>query len=215
MVVGETTSLTPIAAQEIFGDSERVLFSRPNEVQRLIEGQLETLDGRYLAPALAASLAKSRLAYPVVNEEVAGLLVPREYKKDTLQLESIAKQGSTYFLPINAGSRIVRAVTTSLSRNPILEEPSITRTKDFLIITLRKRIQNLFVGKTVYTTIGKEASQFTSDFLKSQIGITITKFKNVRVVQDQLEPRQINISFDAEPIFPLIFINVSFGAQLL
>ena len=215
LVVGETTGLTSAEAQELFGDSERVLFSRPKEVQRVVEGQLEILDGRYLAPALAGALAKKSLAFPVTNEEVAGLLVPREYKKDVIELEVIAKQGATYFLPINAGSRITRAVTTSLSRNAVLEEPSITRTKDFLIMSLRKRIQSRFVGKTIFTTIRKEALQFTTDFLKNQIGTTITKFENVRVVQDQLEPRQLNVSFDVEPIFPLIFINVSFGTQLL
>lgn len=215
LVAGETGHLTVEEAKSILGNSERALFAGPKSIQYFVQGQLQTLDGRFLAPALAGFLAGVQLTYSPMNKLTTNVKVQNIYKKSSVELGSLVRNGVSYFLPAGEVAKLYRPIMTNQSRNPILEEPTVLRAKDYLINILRAYVAKQYVGTTIQVGIEKSINLGVTRFLDVQVSRNlITEYKNLIVKQDSVEPRQINISFDFEPIFPLIFINISFDVLL-
>ena len=144
------------------------------------------------------------------------VIVANKFKKSSVELQELTNNGISYFVPSAGGAKIPRPITTSQSSNPVLQEPSVLRIRDYVAYTLRNILEMRFVGKAIVANLESDILKVVVNFCKAQIAANLlTDAKNFKVVQDNVEPRQMGISFDIEPVFPLVYINVSFRVMLL
>lgn len=217
LILGETNNLTQADAKFSYGSSERVLFASPGEVQyALLQGQYQTFDGRFLAPVLAGLLASVSVTETAMGKSQSSVIVANKFKKSSTELQELTNNGISYFVPSAGGAKIPRPITTSQSHNPVLQEPSVLRIRDYIAYTLRKLLEMRFIGKPIVSNLDSEILKMVVNFCKSQIAAKLLiDAKNFKVIQDKVEPRQMDVSFDMEPVFPLVYINVSFRVMLL
>lgn len=217
LVLGETNSFTQADAKISYGSAERVLFASPMETQcALIQGQYQTFDGRFLAPVLAGLLASVGITETAMGKTETAVIVANKFKKSSVELQELTNNGISYFVPSAGGAKIPRPITTSQSNNPVLQEPSVLRIRDYIAYTLRNILEVRFVGKVIVANLEGDILKAVVNFCKAQIAANLlTDAKNFKVVQDNIELRQMDISLDIQPVFPLVYINVSFRVMLL
>lgn len=203
--------------ESTFGDSYRVMYLAPTNLQRVVNGQLETLPGMYMG-ASAAGLAagNSYLAEPLTNKTIIGFTLPKNQKFTRAQISILGGAGVALVTPLAAGAKVIHGQSTTNSGNAVEEEISITRARDYVAKVTRETLENQFVGKTIQSTTVKNVEIVTNSILDSLIAQKLILSKaNVKVAQDKQEPRQVNVSFDINPIFPLNWIKIEFSVGLL
>lgn len=203
--------------ESTFGDSFRVMYLAPTNIQRVINGQLETLAGLYMSAA-AAGLAAGTvyLAEPLTNKTILGFTIPRDQKFNRAQISILGGAGVALVTALAAGGKVIHGQSTSNSGNAVEEEISVTRARDYVAKSTRAVLEAQFVGKTIQTTTIKDVETVTLSILQSLVAQKlILTYKNVAVAQDKQEPRQVNVSFDINPIFPLNWIKIEFSVGLL
>lgn len=216
LIAGQTQDLP---ANGALRGSFRAVFLVPGVISTDVNGELATLDGRYLAAAYAGRASSlDQVAEPMLNKELQGFVLPdRQGKFTTTELDQFASGGTTAIRQLSSGGRAFKSITTTSSINVVEQEQSTVRIRDFLAINIRKTLEERFVGQVVVQEVLDSIGLATERFLESQRDQRrITRYSNIRVVADPEEPRQANVSFDVQPTFPLtdITIRVTVVAQL-
>ncbi len=185
----------------------RLMVMNPGMCKATLKGVQYTLDGTYIAACLAGAMVSPQYdtATPMTFKNLATideLLSPELSRAEKNLLTSI---GVTVVEPNGGQIRIRRAVTADIS-SIAAQEPSIVRAFDQVARQLRQALENRFVGtKITLGTPGEVASAvntFLLNFVSQEI---IAAFRNVQVKPNSVEPRQIDISFEALPIFPFLW----------
>jgi hypothetical protein len=211
LILGETDDLTS-ADLSLFRDTFRTIFLRPGTLTRVVNGETALLDGRFMAAAYAGKFSSLNLiSEPMTGKELVGFDVDKQQKFTNIELENLAKDGITMVRRLTAGGKVFRSVTTSNSLLAVEQEQSLVRVRDFLAINIRKVLEDRFVGQAIISPqILEIIAAETKRFLEFQIAQRlIAHYTSVRVKIDDLEPRQVNISFDVEPVFPLNNITLT------
>jgi hypothetical protein len=205
LILGESADLTADDL-DLFRNTFRVSFIQPGSaIFSIIEGEGTTLEGMFLAAAYAGRFSSLNLiALPMTGKDLIGFSLDDTVRITNIELEQKAKNGITFIRKLASGGRVYRSVTTSNSRLSVEQEQSITRIRDFLAINIRRILDDRFVGKPIVEGLTDIIKTVTESFLRSQQdnGV-ITIFSGVRAGVDSVEPRQINVSFDVRPVFPL------------
>jgi hypothetical protein len=190
-----------------FNLEERILFLAGDEITTIIQGETQVAEGGYLAAA-AAGLWSSYdyIPEPLTRKTFARLSqnwpIPDRYTRQ--QVEQFAKDGLTLIMPLGGVSSIYQGAMTLTNGNPVDEEPSIWRIRDYVAMTMRTALENRFVGGVILANTPKEVQKVVITTLQGLISQRIiTAFANVVVYPDPLEPRQIDVGFDVAPVFPL------------
>lgn len=189
----------------IFANTFRGTFVEPANVLKVVRGETLFLDGRFLAAAYAGKLSSlSQVSEPGTGKTLVGFDISAEPKLTRIELEKKIRDGIVSIRSTVGGGRVIRSITATQSRSAVEEEQSIVRIRDFLAINIREVLENRFVGRVVTNEILDEVAAETNRFLSAQIARrVISAFQNVAVRVDSQEPRQVNISFDVQPLFPL------------
>lgn len=190
-----------------FNVEERMLFLVGDEITTVIQGSTQVAEGGYLAAA-AAGLWSSYdyIPEPLTRKTLTRLSqnwpIPDRYTRQ--QTEQFAKDGLTLIMPLGGVSSIYQGAMTLTNGNPVDEEPSIWRIRDYVAMTIRTALENRFVGGVILADTPKEIKKVVVTTLQGLISQRIiTAFANVIVSPDSLEPRQIDVGFDVAPVFPL------------
>jgi len=213
LIIGETDDLS----REDLGlssNSLRVVFLKSDLASSVIQGETAVLSGMHLAAAYAGKASSlNMIAEPLTGKTLIGLSANPRAKYSNLEIELMIQEGITLVQAFQGKSQIKRSITTTLSSNATEEEPSIVRISDYLAMNIRKTLEDKYVGKVVMFDVLKEIETATKQFLQQQIAKTlITQFANVKVKVDAQEPRQVNVSFDCRPVYPLNTIVISINA---
>jgi len=217
LILGETPDLTEDDLSS-FRKSFRVTFVEPNPVRRVVSGETEMLQGMFLAAAYAGKFSSLRyIADPMTHKTLSGFDITNQPKLTNIDLQEKIDNGITYIKALSSGGQVCRGITTTDSKLAVEEEPSIVRIRDFLAINIRRVLEDKYVGQPIVDDIVKLIEGTTALFLNAQKdGRLISTYQNVHAIVDSVEPRQINVSFDVQPIFPLntIVIKVNVVASL-
>lgn len=210
LILGETIDMG-VDDISLYRNSTRTVFLAPGDLSTVLNGETAQLDGRYLAAAYAGKLSSfGSLAEPAMNKRLTGFVIDSQNKYSRLQLETLVQKGVTIIRREAVGGIIYRSVTTSDSTNAVDQEQSVVRVADFIAINLRNVLENRFIGRPIVELILEEIRSSTTKFLEVQIAKRIiTKFEGVQVRVDSQDPRQVNVTFDIEPAFPLVDIPVT------
>jgi hypothetical protein len=217
LILGETPDLTE-GDLSSFRESFRVTFVEPNPIRRVVSDETEILQGMFLAAAYAGKFSSLQyMADPMTHKTLSGFDITSQPKLTNVDLQQKIDNGITYIKALPSGGQVCRGITTTNSRLAVEEEPSIVRIRDFLAVNIRRVLEDQYVGQPIVDDITKSIENTTTLFLNARKdGRLISVFQNVRAAIDSVEPRQVNVSFDVQPVFPLntIVIRVNVVASL-
>lgn len=194
-------------------ESKRVIVVNPGYATTLYKGNLLTVDGTYAAACLAGQMVSSNWdeATPMTRKALStmtGLLLPDLMRTEKNELTSL---GVTV-LEANGTTILVRRAVTADGSSIANQEPSIVRAFDRVAAELRAGLENRFVGQKILSTTNTDIEAATATFLENLVvSEIIASYRNIKAVQNSVEPRQFDVSFEAVPVFPLIwgFIDIS------
>lgn len=193
-------------------DDKRIVIVYPGRCYATFDGIKYTCDGTLIAAAFAGAMfGLGDESESMTNKILTGISfdtpeASRKFKN------ALINSGITVCEYNNGVIRVKRAL--SVSQKTIAEqEISVTRTFDAIANLLRTSLENMYVGTKILPGI-TERQIYTSAYtiLNNNFVITgkISQF-NLSVEIDKYEPRRINLSVSARPVFPLIWgvINIT------
>lgn len=192
---------------------KRIIVINPGACQTTPNGTQYTLDGTYLAACFAGLLTSplfdvaTSMTYKTFST-VDAVIVPELPRSEKNILTGL---GVTVIELANATIRCRRSISADTS-NIAYEEPSITRSFDLVAQQMRTALENRFIGtKIVGATTGQvvaAATTFLNNYVAQQI---INDFTTPTAQQNPSEPRQIDVTFSAQPVYPFLWgtLNIS------
>jgi hypothetical protein len=200
-----------------FGATGRAMFFWPGGpfVSTVIAGVSYQVDGQYVAAAAAGYCAAHPITTSLTNKILQGFTIDPSQKLSIDEASEVGGSSVAIVSPLAAGGKVVIGQTTSNSGNPVLEEYSVIRITDYVAKSVRKVLENAYTGGLITPNTANNIKITTVAILASlQSQGIITAFQNVNASVNPQEPRQVDVTFDITPIFPLnwIFITFSVGA---
>lgn len=215
-VLGNSPSWQAYMAQFV-GNSgltpKRIVVINPGACKTTPNGTQLTLDGTYLAACFAGLLTSplfdvaTSMTYKTLST-VDAVITPELPRSEKNILTSM---GVTIIELANATIRCRRSISADIS-NIAYEEPSITRAFDRVAQQMRASLENRFIGtKITGSTTGQvvaASTTFLNNYVAQQI---INDFTVPTAQQNPSEPRQIDITFSAKPVYPFLWgsLNIS------
>lgn len=197
-----------------FGDSFRVVWFYPDEIVKVINGTRELLPGYYIAAAAGGRVSgTANIAEPLTFKTLVGFTILNNKIFTQDQLNKLGDHGITVLQPVTGGARVLHGKTTTQSGAPEEEEISIVFIRDQVARVMRRGFQ-AFIGQpedpTLVPSLTATAIGFLNAFVSQNL---ITKYQNLSVARDDVEPRQYNIRVEIQPNIPVnwMFIDVSVG----
>jgi len=200
-----------------FGDSFRTMFFMPERIRRVVNGETAYLNAQYVAACAAGRFTSNEyLAEPLTRKTLIGFDIEAVLRYTDIQQRILGEAGAAVLEPLNSGARVVNGFSTVNTGNAVEEEPSVTRIRDYTAFVTRTILENRFVGKVILKETPGQLALVTDLVLRSLISQNLlTKYANVRAEVDKIEPRQINVSFDIQPVFPLNWIRIDFSIGVI
>lgn len=211
---GNVEDLANYSVPNAFGETYRAVYFYPDQIVVQAGASNVLIDGFYLAAAAAGyENADVRLENPLTNKVLSGFTILQNKAFSVLTLQSLAAAGVTTLQPVSGGGRVIWGITTSQSGFPEEQEISIVFIRDRIAKTLRAGLAG-FIGTPqkidTLAVINTNAIVLLNSLVSQGI---ITAYKNLTVIQDDVDPRQIDISVQVAPTYPLntIFCKVFVG----
>lgn len=208
---------TTYGVEATYGTSFRVQFFIPDQIVRVVNGEVEILPGWYMAIAGAGYLSASQnLPEPLTRKDLVGFNILKTRRFNEVQMDAMGGTGVTVVIPLTSGGRVRHSLTTVNSGEAVEEEPSVVGIRDFVAKTMRDSLEAAFVGHIITPAVVGQINARAGSILNSieSQGI-IVAFANLNVTQDTQEPRQANVFFDIEPVYPLNWLRIEFSIGLL
>ena len=197
-----------------FGSTFRCMFFWPNRIRRVVGGETAYLDGQYIAAAASGFIVAQAIPEPMTNKNLIGFDIERDQKLIPADKRLLGDAGMVVVDPLAAGGKILMGKTTINNNNILEEEPSVVRTRDYTAKSVR-RILDPFIGQILTATVVTDINNTITNFLRAQQQAgTIAGFGGVSASVDDIDPRQVNVEFDIQPLFPLNYIHVAFSVQV-
>lgn len=216
VLAGDVEDLADYSVPNSFGNTYRVVYHYPDEIVVQIGADRTTLPGFFIAAASAGYLSGiPNIAIPLTNKVLAGFTILRTKLFRPLVLENISAAGITCLQPAVGGGRVIWGKTTVMSGEAVEEEISIIFIRDRLAKSLRAGFSGFPGNPEDETTQGSilvRANKIMQSFISQKI---ITSFRNLKVSRDSAEPRQWNISVEAQPVFPINWVYIKIGVGVL
>ncbi len=194
--------------------AKRIMVLAPGQVSALLRNSNVTLDGTYMAAALAGRMVASEfdVATSMTRKTLAtidGMASPERLRSEKNQLTGM---GVTV-VEMKSGIATVRRAISADTSSIASEEPSITRSFDRIAADLREYLENRFIGSKIIPNVTSTALEaavqsYLNDAVASEV---IGGFRSIKATQNAQEPRQFDISFEAVPVYPFLwgFVDIS------
>ena len=212
ILAGNVEDLTNYSVADAFGSTYRCVYMYPDQIVIAISGTNTYMDGMYMAPALGGWLAAhGNVAMPATNKNIVGFNILNNRIYNSTVAENITSSGITLVEPVLGGGRIVWGKTTTQSGFAEEEEISIVFIRDRIAKISRLALRG-FIGMPEDTTFATSLLTRVNGLLNSFVNQNlITKYADVVVKRDDVEPRQWNIRFKVQPTYPVNWIYIKFN----
>lgn len=197
-------------------NNERIVFVVPGELTKDIR-DLRTgraferkLPACYAAVAVASLGLKNDPAEPLTNKIIAG------FKNLTsLYMESeknfLAAAGCLVLEQVGPVIKVRHGITTATA-DVESSEITLVQIKDYVIDACRKSTSTLYIGQKNRPSIVADVQYTMSSLLNQLIAQQIILgFDGLSVKRSSEDPRQIDVTFQIEAVYPLNYISISFG----
>jgi hypothetical protein len=197
-------------------NNERAVYVVPGEITKDIR-DLRTgrtnerkLPACYAAVAVAALGLRNDPAEPLTNKNITG------FKNLTsLYMESeknfLAAAGCLVLEQNGSIIKVRHGITTSTAE---VESAEITliQIKDYVIDACRKSTASLYIGNKNRPSIVSDVQYTISSLLNQFVSQSILLgYSGLTVKRSKEDPRQIDVKFEIEAVYPLNYISITFG----
>lgn len=207
------------SAKEI--NDERIVYVVPGMVTKNILNtttgfsSIRTLPGCYLTTAVAALSLRNDPAEPLTNKKLYGFngLVTHFSEPD---LNKLSESGCLAIKQEGQYLKVRHGVTTHGCIDTLADiqsnEITLIQIKDFVINGCRLSIGDKYVGGKLKPSIVSDIEFTLKSLLAKYIddGIIIN-YEDLIVARDLNDPRQLNVRFLIEAVYPLNYIDITFG----
>lgn len=196
--------------------NERAVFVTPGalikDVKDLRTGVINErkVPACYGAVAIASLGLSNDPAEPLTNKSISGF----KRLADLLMESEKNKLAEAGCLVLDQrGNRIfIRHGITTDTTEVNSSEITLVQIKDYIIEAVRTSTANLYIGKknkpAIVSDITYTIQSILGQFITQEI---ILGFSSLSVKRSKEDPRQIDVSFEVEAVYPLNYINISFG----
>lgn len=211
IAAGQVEDITDYSVPNSFGNTFRAVYMFPDQIIVNV-GENIIVDGFYQAAAHAGYLAGvPKIQAPSTNKSLVGYKIPNTKAMSQTTLETLAAAGVCVCTPSAAGGNIVWGLTTTQSGVAEEQEISIIFIRDNLAKGARASCKR-FIGNEESSTTEADLTVAMTEYLggATSQGL-ITRFKDLTVKRDSLEPRQWNIGFTVQPTYGINWIYIKFN----
>lgn len=206
-------------ASELY--NERVVYVVPGMITKNIVdhntgfSSLKVLPGSYLAVAIAALAMKNDPAEPLTNKRVAGFTgLVNHYSEPELNM--LSSNGCLAVKQDNTVLKVRHGITTHSSTDTLTDiqsnEITLVQIKDYVINGCRKTLGDMYVGGKLKPSIVSDMEFTLKSLLNKYVNDSIIiNYEDLAVARDVSDPRQVNIKFLIEAVYPLNYIDITFG----
>jgi len=177
-----------------------------NDVEYLVGGEMlaAAVTGRDVSPAFDVS-------EPMTKKPIVGFV--RLYRRmDSVTSAQTSNSGLTLLEELAAGIDIKFALTTDVS-SVLTRTPSIIRTKDFIQRGTRNILAS-YIGQKLLMQRISEIEQTLNSYLSAlQQAEIITAYQTAKAKQDANDPTIVNVTAYYSPVFPLLWIIVTYNLR--
>lgn len=217
---GFPLNTTPAAAQTYARSlsSERMIGIYPdgaittitdelgNDVQYVVDGALlaAAISGRDVSPAFD-------VAEPLTRKPVVGFT--RLFRRvDSVTAAQTANSGLTFLEEQAAGIFIKAAFTTDLT-SVLTRTPSVIRIKDFVQRGTRSALDPYVGTKFINQRIQEIETTLGSYLSALKVAQIIADYTGIKAEVDPNDPTTVNVEAFYQPVFPLLWIRVTFNLR--
>ena len=197
-------------------NNERVVFVVPGKVIKSVRdvntglSNDRPLSGCYMAVAVAALGLKNDPAEPLTNKTIAGFsYLPTTYMESEMNL--MAGNGACIIMQSGNNLIVRHGITTSPTEVNSMEI-TLIQIKDYVIDACRTSCGKLYIGRknlaSAVSDVSYTITNILSQFISAEI---IIGYSNLSVKRSSEDPRQIDVKFEIEAVYPLLYINITFG----
>lgn len=206
-------------ASELY--NERVVYVVPGMITKNVVdyntgfASLKVLPGSYLAVAVAALAMKNDPAEPLTNKRIAGFTgLVNHYSEPELNL--LSSNGCLAIKQENTILKVRHGVTTHSSTDTLADiqsnEITLVQIKDYVINGCRKTLGDMYVGGKLKPSIVSDMEFTLKSLLNKYVNDSIIiNYEDLVVARDLSDPRQVNVKFLIEAVYPLNYIDITFG----
>ena len=210
-----TDNVTSIANQALSWAYNRMVMVVPSPMLITLTDTMTgassqvTVPGTYPASAVAGLLCNVNYAVSesITRKDIAGFDDIGRVFLET-EMNTMAAAGVTILI---RGSVTVRHGITTDPTNANTSEISIVMIKDYVVKQLRHLLDTTYIGGRIVpgtlNSIELSVQTMLKQFIKYQI---INDFRNIKATQDTSDPRVVDVTFDFEAVYPLIWIDVTY-----
>lgn len=194
------------------GNGRRLLLVYPPSVNRVIGSSEVTLNGSFLAAGIAGLRINGNfdVAEPMLRKQIVGFTsaATNLLRTDKLRLRN---GGITVVELIDNLVRVTEDTTVDRSTVDSQEYP-VTEIVDFVARTVRRLLDSIFIGVKILPDTASIVSATVTVLLQNFVALNIiTGFQSVKASLNALDPRQLDVSFEIQPVRGLRFIKVTFS----
>ncbi len=214
ILAGNVEDLANYSVTNAYGNTYRVVYFYPDEIVVQVGAENVVLDGFFTAAAVAGYLSGvPAIQIPLTRKSISGFSILRDKLLRPIVLENLLAAGVAVLQPIPGGGRVIWGRTTTQSGFPEEEEISIIFCRDRVAQSLRSGLEP-FIGVAEDSTLQGSLIARVLSILKGLKGQkVITNFSEVKVVQNETDPRQWDVTCRVRPAYPVnwIYVRVEVG----
>jgi hypothetical protein len=217
-IANDTNSLDFISIASGFADS-RVTLVAPSDAQYSLPNGTVTVDGSYLAAALAGIVVNPLYdaAEPISGKVISGFnSINDQFTR--LVKNQMAGNGVT-ILEVQNGPIVIRHALTTSVTSAITQELKVQRIQDFSAAYFRNNLQAAYknvrnTGAVLKASITNTVKILATNLVEQVKPIWSAFDPNFSVVNNLTEPRQWDITIKYVPVFDVNWITLTLGATI-
>lgn len=202
-------------------NNERIVYVVPGMVTKSIIDSItgfsviKPLPGQYLATAVAALSMKNDPAEPLTNKTIIGFNNLQTFFNEP-DANSLASAGCLVLKQEGNTIKVRHGITTHGAIDTLADiqsnEITLVQIKDYVIDGCRKTLGELYVGGKLKPSIVHDIEYTIKNLLNQYIADNIIiNVEGLTVKRDLDDPRQVNVKFLIEAVYPLNYVDISFG----
>lgn len=202
-------------------NNERIVYVVPGKVSKQIIDPItgfatvKQLPGYYLAAAVAAIAMSNDPAEPLTNKELKGFKDLLTYYSDP-EMNTLASAGCLVVKQEGSTIQIRHGITTHGNIDTLADiqsnEITLVQIKDYVLEGCRKVLGDLYVGGKLKPSIIHDIEYTITNLLNRYISDEIIiGVEELTVKRNLNDPRQVDVKFLVEAVYPLNYIDISFG----
>lgn len=206
-------------AKEI--NDERIVYVVPGLVTKNVLNSItgfssiKTLPGYYLTTGVAALSLRNDPAEPLTNKRLYGFNGLVNYYSEP-ELNLLSSSGCLAIKQDTQGLKVRHGVTTHGSIDTLADiqsnEITLVQIKDYVINGCKNEIGDKYIGGKLKPSIVADVEFTLKALLNKYIGDgIIINYEDLVVARDLDDPRQLNVRFLIEAVYPLNYIDITFG----